>query len=301
MNPSRCRAIRLGGFVGIGLALTVSLLAVVSTPKGLTVGPRDAPTYLASSESLAAGDGYSTPFGDPGRPIDFSKTSSAVIHYPSGYPVLLGVGVMMGFDSHQVARIMGVLAISLLAFLFFEFARRRGLDVLGSALVGLIAVAVSFPYVLFPTTELVYGLLTLVTLALLGKYASVRALSYLTAASIFAALGVAVRSIGLALVATVAIVALTVPGRLSSRLVRATLAGAIGLVPFVLSFTGGARELVWHPPLACRPQSHGECGSGMVRAAPRQSHATRCCFHHRRFGCPDMDHPQPSRRRGRTL
>ncbi len=56
MNPSRSRTIRLGGFVGIGLALIVALLAVVSTPRGLTVGQRDAPTYLASSESLAAGD-----------------------------------------------------------------------------------------------------------------------------------------------------------------------------------------------------------------------------------------------------
>ncbi len=246
---SRGWTIRLVTIIGIALALTAGLLAIASTPQGLAVGQRDSPTYLASSESLAAGDGYRTPFGAPGKPIDFNETSSAVNHYPPGYPMLLSVGVMMGFDSHQVARVVGVLALSLLALLFFEVARRRGLHVLGSALVGLIAVALSFPYVLAPTSELTYGLLTSVTLALLGSYASERRSSYLTAASIVAALGVAVRSVGLALVATVAIVALAAPGRFKGRLVRATIAGAMGLGVFAVSMAGGSREFAWHPPL----------------------------------------------------
>ncbi|MGB7859011.1 MAG: hypothetical protein WBM90_00780 [Acidimicrobiia bacterium] len=241
-------AVRTATIVGISLAVLSGLLAVAATIEGLQVNQRDSPTYLSSAESLAVGEGSRTQFGVPGKPIDFNDSSSTVTHYPPGYPLLLSVGVRMGFDSIEVARILGVVSLSLFALVFFEFARRRGLPVAGSALVCLVAVALSFPYVLAPLSELIYGLLTLITLVLLANYLVAARVTLLIAASIVASLAVAVRSIGLALVATVAIVALFPPGRAAFRLMRGIAAGMLGLGVFALSAAGGSRELFWHPP-----------------------------------------------------
>lgn len=238
VNPPRERLGTGSYLFGFAVAVFVGVLSLASTPEGLLVGQGDPAYYLATSESLAAGDGYRTPFGDVERTIT---------QWPPGYPALLSIGVSLGFDSHDVARFTGVLTISLLGFLLFLYARRRSLGLLGSTLVALVAAVASFRYMLEPRSELTYGLLVLATLALLGKYASVKGTSYLAAASLVAASSVAVRFAGVALVATVVIVAFLVADRFRTRLVHASSALALGLVPLVL-FSAGRRELLWHPP-----------------------------------------------------
>ena len=223
---------------GFAVAVLVGVLAVVSTPEGLLVAQGDSPAYLATAESLAAGDGYRLPYGD---------VEATVKQWPPGYPALLSIGVSLGFDSHDVARFAGILTVSLLGFSFFLYTRRRGLGILGSTLVALIAVVVSFRYVLAPGSELTYGLLLLATMALLRRYASVKSTPYIAAASLVAASAIAVRFIGIALVATVVISAFLAADRFRTRLIHAFSAVALGLVPLVL-FSPGGRELLWHPP-----------------------------------------------------
>ena len=236
MNPPRERLGTGSYFLGFAVAVFVGVLALASTPEGLRV-EGDAVVYLATSESLAAGNGYQVPFG----------VANSVQLWPPGYPALLSVGVSLGFDSHDMARFTGILAISLLGFSFFLYARHRGLSRLGSTLVALVAAVASFRHALVPMSELTYGLLVLATLALLGKHVSLKGIRYLAAAGLVAASSMAVRSVGVALVATVVILAYLVADRFRTRLIHASSALALGLVPLVLFSTGG-RELLWHPP-----------------------------------------------------
>jgi hypothetical protein len=232
--------------LGFGLFVALGVSAICATSAGMDVGQRDAPTYLAAAESLAAGSGYQVPFGDVGQPIDFDNLSSEVTFYPPGYPLVLSLGVAVGLDSLDAARVVSVLVLIALGAGVFLFSRRHGLKAAGSTVAALIGVGVSFPYLLIPQTDLFYGLLVFLVLAVVVSYAANRRIMMLVGASLGAAAGMSVRFIGLAIVATVALVALTVPGATKERIWRATLSGLIGLAPFLLTF--GSGTLVWHPP-----------------------------------------------------
>jgi hypothetical protein len=248
--PSRSPLRRGAAVVGVILALSMGVGAIVGTSQGLTIGPRDTPSYLSSAENLAAGLGYRTPYGDPGKPIDFEETTSPVVDFPPGYPAVLSLGVRMGADSRSTARVISALLVAAITLSLNVASRALPLfrsGVAGAALVALIAGALTLPFTTSALSEPLYGLLLILTLAAATSYARDKQLLPLVLATLLAASATTVRTSGLALVATVMIVAwLSIRG--VKRWFVPLAVGLVGVGPFYLSTALGNRVLAWHPP-----------------------------------------------------
>jgi hypothetical protein len=241
--------IRLDLLVPGLVAGVVALLAVLATPLGLDVDLRDGPVYLSSAENLVGGNGFVIPFADPGKPIDFDEAGGPVVDFPVGYPAALSIGLILGVDAHDSARLLGVICLGAIAWALTAFASSRGLDLGWAVLIGLTGAALSFPYSLEPRSELLYGLFTVVALVMAARFVQTGRLGPFVLSSLFAALGLLTRTIGIALVGTVGLVGLLVAGSLRLKVFRGLVAVGLGLVPFLfLLSSGGSRDMVWHPP-----------------------------------------------------
>lgn len=237
----------------LALAVVLAALALgavlAGTAGGLTIDQRDGPSYLSSAESLEAGFGYRTPYGDPGKPVDFEQTTSPVIDFPPGYPAMLSVGLMLGADSEATARLVGALLVAGITVAVYLIAAAQPLfrSGWGAALVALIAAALTMPYATSAMSEPLYGVLLVLTVTAAGVYARTRRLPWLMLATLWAVAATTVRTAGLALVATVVIVAWLVL-RGPKRWLLPLAAGLAGVAPFFLSTALGNRVLAWHPP-----------------------------------------------------
>jgi Dolichyl-phosphate-mannose-protein mannosyltransferase len=249
--PSRSPLRRGAAVVGVLLALSMGGAAIVGTSQGLTIGPRDSPSYLSSAENLAAGLGYRTPYGDPGKPIDFEETTSPVVDFPPGYPTVLSLGVRMGADSRSTARVISALLVAGITLSVYLAARTLPLfrsGVAGAALVALIAGALTLPYTTSAMSEPLYGFLLILTLATATTYARDKQPLALVLATLLAAAATTVRTSGLALVGTLMVVAwLSLRGS-RKRWFTPLAVGLVGVLPFYLSTALGNRVLAWHPP-----------------------------------------------------
>lgn len=248
---SRDPLTRRAAVVGILLALSMGGAALVGTSEGLAIGPRDSPSYLSSAENLAAGLGYRTPYGDPGKPIDFEETTSPVVDFPPGYPRVLSLGVMMGADSQSTARVVSALLVAGITLSAYLGARALPLfrsRVVVAALVASIAGALTLPYTISAMSEPPYGLLVILTLATATSYARAKKPRALVLATLLAAAATTIRTSGLALVATVMIVAWVALRGSPKRWFIPLAVGLVGVAPFYLSTALGNRVLAWHPP-----------------------------------------------------
>jgi hypothetical protein len=240
----------LGVVVTAAIVAAVALLVgILATTNGLFIGLRDSPIYLSSAENLESGNGFVMSFGDPGKPIDFSATQSPVVDYPIGYPAALSVGVALGAESTTAARWIGIVSLALIAVVMACIAFGAGLTPLWSGVVALSSAALSVPYVHAPMAELLYGLLLVICLGLLGRYLREPSRVGFVLAAVAAAASMAVRTIGIALIATVVVYGLIAPGTRAAKTWRVIISGLIGIVPAILLVAGGgSRELAWHPP-----------------------------------------------------
>ena len=231
------------------VAVLAGGLLFAATSNGLLVALRDNPVYMSSAESLRDGDGYRTPFGDPGKAIDFESNSAPVVDFPVGYPLTLAAGLTVSDDIDSVARWTGILLVAATAAILAMVASRHGLTPMWSAVVALTGAALVFQIALGAMSEPLYIVLLVVTLWAMGRYLWKESVTLLAIGTVAAALSVFVRTTGLALVATVGVIALLGAGSRRTRLIRGFSAVVVGLVPFLfLSLSGGSRELVWHPP-----------------------------------------------------
>ncbi len=237
-----------GLFVVALMGLIALAIGLISTRDGLYIGLRDAPTYLSSSENLANGNGFIMSFGDPGKAIDFDKAYSPVVDFPAGYPVTVSAGVAAGMSPTDSARWLGITLLALIAVVIAWIALDAGLSAPWTGLAALTGAALSLPYVLSPISELLYGLLLVATLGLLGRFVRRRREVFYAIAVLTSAAAMTVRTIGLALLATVLVLGLLTPGRRAVKGIRVLLAAGVGALPIALLIGGGgSRELAWHP------------------------------------------------------
>ncbi len=228
------QVITLAGLAGVGAALRLAwVLYAARTPEGL----HDPAFYSVLAESLADGDGYTLPGGEP------------TAYYPVGYPAALGVvywavGVLPVIDDLPLATgifqlVLGVLTI----VLTFTMARIVVGPRVALVSAGIVAL---FPNLIFhtavPLTETLFTLLVLVVIVV-ACAADFRAPSRMSVIGLGLVLGLSmlVRPVSLGL-----LVALAVGWRLAGQawrplLIRlVTVAAVAGLV--IVPWT--ARNLV---------------------------------------------------------
>lgn len=241
-----------GAGIGAMLALLVGLVSFgavwVATSRGMEYTQRDSPSYVSSAVELKTGNGYQTAYGDPGKDIDFSSTHSDVSDFPPGYPFALSL-VMRGVDDPKNApRLSAALITAAIALLFVFVAHQRGLSLPWSALVGVVAAALTLPYATAPLSEPLYGLGVAIALFLAGQSLRNGRLAPMVAAGVVAAGAVTVRTIGVALVGAVGL-SVWLGG--SRRSVKTGLSAGIlllGAIPFAAVATASTRVIEWHPP-----------------------------------------------------
>ncbi len=227
----------------------VFLAGVIATKDGLAIGLRDSPVYLSSAENLAAGNGFVMSFGDPGRPIDFGSSVSPVTDFPIGYPAALGALIALGSESVAAARWIGIVALTLIAGLVTASALWRGISGIWSMVAGLTAATLSFSYVLFPLSELLYGVFLVIALICLERFIRDSGFKWFAVAVLAGSVSFLVRTIGVALVGTVVLIGLIAGGNKRDRLLRTAVAALFSLLPVaILVGGGGSRTLMLHPP-----------------------------------------------------
>lgn len=240
----------LSGRLFLGLVLVVVVAGLVSTVlgEGQRIGRRDSPTYLAAADQLVLGNGYQTPFGDRAKPIDFESAVSPVVDFPPGFSGLLAVGLLFGLAGSTSGLIVTVGSVSAIALLFYWYAVRRTGSVWLGALVGVIAAGLTLRVSTVLISEPLFGLLTAVALMSAEFFFRTRSSSSYVIAAVAAILATSVRTMGLAIVATVAIVGWVASSSSLNKVVRASgvLLGGIGT--FWILVGGGSRVVAWHPP-----------------------------------------------------
>ena len=240
---------RRAWLLALPLAAVVAAGLIAATSNGLDVDQRDNPVYMSSAESLKAGDGYTMPFGDPGKPIDFESSTSPVIDFPFGYPAALAGGLFFGGGIDDVTRWLAVVLVSVTTALLAIHAVQERLPTLWAGVAAAVGGALVFAYGMAAQSEPIYLLLLVLTLWCSVLYLRRGSGWFITIAALLASLSVLVRSIGVALVATVVIAAVMGKGSRRSRYTAGLLALLVGLVPVVvLAFSGAGREMLWHPP-----------------------------------------------------
>jgi hypothetical protein len=98
-----------------GLVAMVTSLVITSGP-GPGLDP-DAASYLGAAESVARGSGYRVPVSD----WTATDSTSALTHFPPGYPTAISLPIVLGASPRQAARIVDAIAA------FIEFALVVGL------------------------------------------------------------------------------------------------------------------------------------------------------------------------------
>lgn len=233
--------------VGVVLALSAALAVWGATSEGMVYPPRDAPTYVASAQSLAVGDGYRTPFGDPGKEVRYDTLGSPVVDFPPGYPLALSIGVLAGLEPSLSARLGASLMAAVIVVLVFTLARRRGIGVLGSSIAAAAAAGITIPESLAPQSEPLYGVFVVGALWASATFIRSQRWAALGVALVLATAAVSVRTVGLALVASLMLLIWLVGKGARRRWLSAGVVGIVGIMPFLLSIGAGDRTLTWHP------------------------------------------------------
>lgn len=235
------------GLLALCLASVAALSVWLATANGMSYGQRDSPTYVSSAQSLAAGSGYRTPFGDPGKPVDFDHGSSPVVDFPPGYPLALSAGIAAGLEPTMAARIASSLIVAVIGALIFAFARRRGLGMTAGVLAALVGVVLTIPQSLAPQSEPLYGLLLIGAVWSAAEYVERRGRLALVSALVLTVGAVAVRTVGLALVGSLMLLVFMTERKTLRRLAGPAVVGVLGMLPFLLTSGTGSRVPAWHP------------------------------------------------------
>ncbi|HKW48887.1 MAG TPA: glycosyltransferase family 39 protein [Gemmatimonadaceae bacterium] len=87
-------------------ALAAVLSVVITVPPGLGLDP-DAASYLGAAQSLASGRGYRIPISD----WLSRDTTSALAHFPPGYPTAITGSILFGGQPVNAARAVNAIAV----------------------------------------------------------------------------------------------------------------------------------------------------------------------------------------------
>lgn len=241
------------GKPGAGVAATILVLAILAvsiwaTSGGLRIIPRDSPTYLASAESLASGDGYQVPFADRGKPVEYESTSSPVIDFPPGYPFAISLGLRSGLSSLDSARVLAVLVVVASGALTFALAWVRSRSRTVALIAGSLVAALTLRASLGVLSDALFGLMVLVAVAAAGQFLRSGRTSWFITASGAAVLSAGVRTIGLSVALVMAAVAIVGFERGIKRVAWPSVPIAGGLLAFLGLVGEGNRTMAWHPP-----------------------------------------------------
>ncbi len=226
---------------GLGLTLLLSAALWFTVANGQQFASGDSPTYLSSAENMAAGRGYIVSFGG-------SEGEAAVHAFPPGYPATVAALTSFGIEVETAAAIISSLLVGAIAGSFFAFTLRRVGSPGVAIAVGALAALLTFPFAVAPRSEALFGLLISVAVMSAASFLRSRNEKFLLFASLMAVLSVTVRTVGLAVVAGIAVTAWL---GLEDRRRRLIYSGGIvlaGLLVFRALVGTGERAIAWHPP-----------------------------------------------------
>lgn len=110
-RPDRT-ALRAPGLWAVGLALTATAAALVTTRHGPSVAP-DSVTYVSAARNLVDGRGFTDFTGEP------------VTVFAPAYPALLAAGERVGIDAFSFARLTNALVVGAIVLFAFLLLRRH--------------------------------------------------------------------------------------------------------------------------------------------------------------------------------
>lgn len=249
-RPAPAGGVRRGHRVAVAGVLAAAALAALFLLVYRRVGlDADSASYVGVARSIAAGDGVNYPYRFPGaRMLDF----------PPLYPVLLAWARIPGVDVVRWAQVVNAVLFGVNVVLGALLVRRAG----GSRGAVLTAGAV---LALAPAMHVVHGTVWSEPLFIACSLVALHAVSAwvvsgstwrLAAAVVAAGAATLARYVGVATVATIALVVLTEGrGSWARRFALAAGVGAAGLVPIALwsldnvrvAGRTSSRELAWHP------------------------------------------------------
>lgn len=258
---ARSRSVRSAGEVRERprAAFAGSLLILASLAAGLTLCATrdgiglstDSDAYLTAARTLAHGQGISEEGPEGYKPLT---------HFPPLYPMIIAGISALGIAPGTAARAMNV-ATAMGSVLMAGWILRRGIGVSHrAALVGAATLAVSVHLVSVNSmvwTEGLFILLTLVTLALLGRFLDERRRAVLIAAALATGLAMMTRYAGAAVLIAGLVLLLGCGVRARRRrLIDAMIFTCIAAAPMVawavrntlLAGSVANRRIGWHPP-----------------------------------------------------
>jgi len=214
---ARWAALILGGIAGaVSLAITA--------PPGPGLDP-DAASYLGAAESLARGHGYRVPIAN----WVTSDTTSALSHFPPGYPTAIALPIALGASPVNAARVTNAVSVFVdIALVTWLVASTAGI----AAGIGLALTLMAMPafvevHLSVLSEPLFLSCITAALAAMVSaaQQAEERSTLYRALlAGLAAAAAMLTRYAGAAVVAAVSLWMLLQPGRTTARLRRAATA-----------------------------------------------------------------------------
>ena len=228
-----------------GISIVAASVAFAVSRHGTIPSP-DGTLYLGAGSNLANGRGLTVPFTtytDHYRPIEAVAFDGQVPlrQWPPLYPIVLAAFAAMGTTTADVVRLLNPLLLGVNVALLGVLSRRlfrtswlplfvvlavvvvvRSPDPIAAPLLYLHATALSEP---------LFTLWTLAALIALDRFVVTSASGWLWGAAALAGAASATKLLGLSLVATVCLVAVTAPGSVARRLARTAAAAALGVIP----------------------------------------------------------------------
>lgn len=240
---------RLAQLLIVVACVSSALAVLVATSRGIGLSP-DSLQYLAAGVSASSGGGLTT-FGWDGEPVPLT-------HFPPLYPLVLAAAHQVGVAPEAFARWFNVGLFVLTIALAAAVARRLAPRSNWAAPTVACACAAAHDLIVVHSmawSEPLYLTLTLGGLLALGGAIDRGSWRLLIVALTAAGAAAAVRYVGVANVAVVALaVTLWWRGAWLRRVATAAALSVIGALPLVITFaaqgeSGGIanRELAWHP------------------------------------------------------
>jgi len=222
INRSRKPIARWAALILGGIAAALSL--AITAPPGPGLDP-DAASYLGAAESLARGHGYRVPIAN----WVTSDTTSALSHFPPGYPTAIALPIALGTSPLNAARVTNAVSVFLdIALVTWLVAGTAGI----SAGIGLALALMAMPafvevHLSVLSEPLFLSCITAALAAMVSaaQQADERSTQYRALlAGLAAAAAMLTRYAGAAVVAAVSLWMLLQPGRTTARLRRAATA-----------------------------------------------------------------------------
>jgi 4-amino-4-deoxy-L-arabinose transferase-like glycosyltransferase len=211
-------------------ALAAVLSLAITTPPGPGLDP-DAASYLGAAQSLANGEGYRIPISNW---LERDSTS-ALSHFPPGYPTALALPIALGSQPKNAARVVNAAAV------FVDVALALWLVASVAGLIAGIAVVLGL-FAMPPFVELHLSVLSepmflacivgaVVAMVSAARQTDERAtLQWAFIAGTAAAAAMLTRYAGAAIIAAVCLWMLLLPGASTTRLRRAVTAALPAIV-----------------------------------------------------------------------